>query len=433
MARLLLRTGSWLDEGRISLVAAQRMIDWLEPLLRRQSYLALLQERPSTHQRLLRLLGAAKWPAQYLIQHPGVIDELANPDMLHERFDPEQLKTELSRRRVALKRSGEDDEESLLDLLRRAHHAEVFRTLARDVEGHISVEAVADDLSVLAQVLMQAAVDWSWQCFKGRHREHPRVGVIAYGKWGGQELGYGSDLDIVFVFDDPDPRSPEAYAAWVRKLITWLTVKTGEGDLFEIDTALRPNGNSGLLVSPIQAFADYQLRRGSNAAWTWEHQAITRARVVVGDADLIQQFDVVRAGVMTANRDAQALRDEIVAMRRKVALAHKVPAGRFDVKHSEGGMVDIEFAVQTLLLLHSATHPSLLPNTGNIALLLEAQRVGLLPAPVGEQAAQAYRAIRAAQHQARLDQAPTHMSPEPWHAHRAAVAALWKVALEPSD
>ena len=430
LGKLLLRCGAWLDEGRITLVAAQRMIDWLEPLLRRQSYLALLQERPSTHQRLLRLLGAARWPAKYLIQHPGVIDELASAEMLNERFDPGQLKEELRQRRQALKRSGEDDEERLLDLLRRAHHAEVFRTLARDVEGRISVEAVADDLSALAQVLLELAVEWSWQHFKSAHTEHPHIGVIAYGKWGGQELGYGSDLDIVFVFDDDAPQAAEIYAAWVRKLISWLTVKTGEGDLFEIDTALRPNGNSGLLVSPFEAFSDYQLRRGSNTAWTWEHQAITRARLVVGDAQLKARFESVRAGVMTAPREAQALREEILSMRAKVAAAHKVPAGRFDVKHSPGGMVDIEFAVQTLLLLHSKTHPTLLRNAGNIALLQEAQHAGLLPSPVGAQAADAYRALRLAQHKARLDEAPTHMEPDAWRSHIEAVRSLWASVLE---
>jgi [glutamine synthetase] adenylyltransferase / [glutamine synthetase]-adenylyl-L-tyrosine phosphorylase len=426
LGRLLLRTGAWLEDGRISAAAAQRMTDWLEPLLRRQSYLALLQERPSTHLRLLRLLGAARWPARYLLRHPGVIDELANADMLSERFDAAQLERELESRRAALERTAEADEETLLDLLRRAHHAEVFRTLARDVEGRLSVEAVADDLSALAQTLLSVASRWCWQHLKQRHTESPRMGIIAYGKLGGKELGYGSDLDIVFVYDDDAPQAPEAYAAWVRKLITWLTVKTGEGDLFEIDTALRPNGNSGLLVTRFDAYADYQLQRGSNAAWTWEHQAITRARLVVGDAAMQQRFEAVREGVMTAPRQAQHLRDEIIAMRTRVASAHKVAPDRFDVKHSAGAMVDIEFAVQTLLLTHSAKHAALLPNLGNIGLLKIAQEQGLLPPPMGDDAANAYRRLRHAQHQARLDEASTQMDPADWQTQRSAVLALWQ-------
>ena len=429
LGRLLLRTGAWLDDGRISMAAAQRMSDWLEPLLRRQSYLALLQERPSTHLRLLRLLGAARWPARYLLRHPGVIDELANSEMLSERFDAAQLERELESRHTALQRSGEADEETLLDILRRAHHAEVFRTLARDVEGNLSVETVADDLSALAQTLLSVASRWCWQHLKQRHTETPRAGIIAYGKLGGKELGYGSDLDIVFVYDDDAPEAPEMYAAWVRKLITWLTVKTGEGDLFEIDTALRPNGNSGLLVTHFDAYADYQLQRGSNAAWTWEHQAITRARLVVGDEAMAARFESVRHGVMTAPRDPQHLKDEIIAMRRRVASAHKVATGRFDVKHSPGAMVDIEFVVQTLLLTHSAKHPELLPNLGNITLLRVAQEQGLLPAPVGEDAAKAYRRLRHAQHQARLDEASTQMDPSDWSAEQSAVMALWKTVM----
>lgn len=425
LATLLLRTGAWLDDGRIREAAATRMLEWLEPLLRRQSYLALLKERPSTHLRLLRLLGAARWPARYLLRHPGVIDEFARPEMLDERFDAAQFEAELKRRRAALLRTQEADEEALLDLLRHAHHAEVFRTLARDVEGRLSVEQVADDLSALATSVLRVTSAWTWAHLKQAHREQPRVGIIAYGKLGGLELGYGSDLDVVFVFDDDAPEAQSIYTAWVRKLITWLTVKTGHGDLFEIDTALRPNGNSGLLVTSMAAFADYQLQRGSNAAWTWEHQAITRARMVLGDDDLRAQFEAVRQGVMTAVREPHALRTEILAMRQRVAQAHRVDSGRFDVKHSPGGMVDIEFAVQTLLLLHSGTHPALLTNAGNIGLLRIAEQEGLLPAPLGVQCGDAYRALRAAQHAARLDEAPTHMAPEDWVTHRSHVAALW--------
>jgi glutamine synthetase adenylyltransferase len=150
------------------------------------------------------------------------------------------------------------------------------------VEGRITVEQVADDLSALADSVLRVTARWCWSRLRNRHRDVPQFGIIGYGKLGGKELGYGSDLDIVFVFDDDDDAPPEAYAAFVRKLINWLTVKTGEGDLFEIDTALRPNGNSGLLVTSFEAYANYQQQRGSNTAWTWEHQAMTRARFVLG-------------------------------------------------------------------------------------------------------------------------------------------------------
>ena len=423
--RLVQRTAQWLTEGRVTEEAAVRMANWLEPLLRRDSYLALLLERPSVHEQMLHLLGAARWPARYLLQHPGVIDELVGDALLAERFSVADFERELAMRLASITSTGEDDDETLLNLLRRAQHAETFRTLARDVEHRITVEQVADDLSALADSVLRVTAQWCWSRLKTRHREVPQFAVIGYGKLGGKELGYGSDLDIVFVFDDDDERAPEVYAAFVRKLINWLTVKTGEGDLYEIDTALRPNGSSGLLVTRFEAYANYQERRGSNTAWTWEHQSMTRARFVMGTPALEARFDAVRTAVITSARDPALLRGEIVAMREKVRQAHPTRDGQFDVKHSRGGMVDAEFAVQYLVLSQSAAHPELVANVGNIALLQRAEQVGLLPAGVGHAAADAYRELRRVQHRARLDEAPTQVTPPALQAERDAVLALW--------
>jgi glutamate-ammonia-ligase adenylyltransferase len=430
LARLVLRTAQWVTEGKVSEVAAVRLADWIEPLLRRESYLALLLERPNVHERLLHMLGAARWPARYLLKHPGVIDELAGNAMLEERFDSADFEQELERRRSALQGTGEDDDETLLNLLRRAHHAEVFRILARDVEGRLTVEQVADDLSALAEALLRTTTRWCWDRLKNRHRPDCHFGIIAYGKLGGKELGYGSDLDIVFVYDDQDERAGEVYGALVRKLINWLTVKTGEGDVYEIDTALRPNGNSGLLVTSINAYANYQQQRGSNTAWTWEHQAMTRARCVLGDDALHARFDAVRSAVIGAQRDSMGLREEIGSMRAKVRASHPVRGTQFDVKHSPGGMVDIEFAVQFLVLSQGCKHPELLANAGNIALLVRAQACGLLPDNVGEDAAQAYRTLRQIQHRARLNEEPTQVDVTQVEQERTAGLALWTAVFE---
>lgn len=425
LIRLIARTAQWLREGRVSEEAAVRIADWIEPLLRRESYLALLLERPAVHERLLRLLGSAKWPARYLLLHPGVIDELAGRTMLSERFEAAEFEAELELRRKALQASGEEDDEALLNLLRRAHHAEVFRTLSRDVEGALTVEQVADDLSALAESVLRITTRWCWARLKKKHRDEHQFAIIAYGKLGGKELGYGSDLDIVFVYEDEDEQAPEVYATLVRKLINWLTVKTGEGDLYEIDTALRPNGNSGLLITTFAAYANYQQQRGSNTAWTWEHQAMTRARFVLGSDMLRERFDTVRRAVISAPRDAQALRQEIMAMREKVRAAHPAHGEQFDVKHSPGGMVDAEFAVQYLVLSQSAQHPELVANAGNIALLQIAQAVGLLPPGIGAAAASAYRELRRIQHRARLNEEPTQVNPQALQTERQAVLALW--------
>jgi glutamate-ammonia-ligase adenylyltransferase len=429
LLRLIARTALWVKEGKVTETAAVRLADWIEPLLRRESYLAMLLERPNVHERLLRLLGAARWPARYLQLHPGVIDELASAEMLDERFSARDFEDELNHRRAALAGTGEDDDEVLLNLLRRAHHAEVFRTLARDVEGKLTVEEVADDLSALAEAVLRVTTQWCWGRLKNKHRETPQFAIIAYGKLGGKELGYGSDLDIVFVYADEDERASEVYANLVRKLINWLTVKTGEGDLYEIDTALRPNGNSGLLVTSFDAYANYQQQRGSNTAWTWEHQAMTRARFVLGDDVLRQRFDSVRKAVIAAPREAQDLKLEIAAMREKVRSAHPVKNDAkgelFDIKHSPGGMIDVEFVMQYLVLAQAPSHPELIDNAGNIALLERAEALGLLPLGAGHAASGAYRELRRVQHRARLNEEPTQVLMPELHAEREAVLTLW--------
>ncbi len=425
LGKLVQRVAKAVDAGDATDDAALRFVDWVEPLLRRESYLALLLERPEVLGRLLRLLGLARWPMRYLLRHPGVIDELADARLLGGRFDAASYRRELEERHAAWERSGEASEEALLDTLRRAHHAEVFRTLVRDVEGHVTVEQVADDLSALADATVACTIDWAWPRLKQRHRGDPRLAVIAYGKLGGKELGYGSDLDVVFLYDDDDERAAEVYGAFVRKLIPWLTLRTAAGELFEIDTALRPNGNSGLLVTSMKSFEAYQEGRGSNTAWTWEHQALTRARWCAGAPDLAARFEAVRRHVLAAERDPAALRGEIHAMRDKVRAAHPVKAGLFDVKHSDGGMIDAEFAVQYLVLAQSAGHAQLLDNVGNIALLQRAEAAGLLPAGVGQAAADAYRELRRAQHRARLDEQPTQVDPARLSRERDAILALW--------
>jgi glutamate-ammonia-ligase adenylyltransferase len=286
----------------------------------------------------------------------------------------------------------------------------------------------------LADAVLDTTLRWAWAGQRGRHREEPQLAVVAYGKLGGKELGYGSDLDVVFIYDDreePDrDRAQEVYGHFVRRVITWLTLRTAVGELFDIDTALRPNGSSGLLVSSLESFERYQVGRGSNTAWTWEHQAITRARFCAGAPALAAPVEAVRRQVLAAPRDHAALRREIEAMRQKVRAARPVPAARFDVKHSTGGMMDVEFAVQWLVLAHAASHPRLADNAGNIALLHRAEAEGLLPAGVGQAAADAYRELRRAQHRARLDEQPTQFEPARFAAEALAVQRLWTQVFE---
>jgi [glutamine synthetase] adenylyltransferase / [glutamine synthetase]-adenylyl-L-tyrosine phosphorylase len=285
---------------------------------------------------------------------------------------------------------------------------------------------VADDLSALADTVLSVSTQWAWEFIKERHVEQPRIAIVAYGKLGGKELGYGSDLDIVCLYEDAHAEAGALYAKLVRKLISWLSTKTAQGDLYDIDTALRPNGNAGLLVTSIEAFEDYQTQRGSNTAWTWEHQAMTRARCVWAAPELAARFEAIRHQVLVSERDQIALKAEILAMRQRVMQAHRIAAERFDVKHSAGGMVDVEFAVQYLVLSQAAAHPAMALNSGNIALLHTAQSEGLLPAHVGDDAANAYRQLRSAQHLARLDEQIPQLELTALPNEQSAVKALWK-------
>jgi glutamate-ammonia-ligase adenylyltransferase len=265
-----------------------------------------------------------------------------------------------------------------------------------------------------------------WRQLATRHREVPRFAVIAYGKLGGKELGYASDLDIIFLYDDDDERAPDVYAAYARRLITWMTSHTAAGMLFDVDTRLRPNGAAGLLVTSFDAFRRYQLREGDNTAWVWEHQALTRARFCAGEAPIGQRFEALRDEVLRQERDPAVLRGEIVQMREKVAEGHPNRSGLFDLKHDRGGMVDIEFTVQYLVLLHSRAHPELTRNAGNIALLRRAGELGLIDAGLAVAVGDAYREFRARQHQLRLDgHDQARVPPESVAQQTGQVKALW--------
>ncbi len=401
-----------------------RLIDVLETIGRRETYLAFFAEQAQALRRLVALLDASSWAADYVKRNPMVVDELIAPQT--QAFSADACRDECERQRQRGLQRGSWDAGEGLDVLRRTFHAELFRVLTRDVGGLLRVEQVADELSALADTIIDQALVWAWQDLPRRHCEQPAFAVIAYGKLGGKELGYGADLDVVFLYDDAAAEASERYGALARKLVWWLTAVTPAGGLFEIDTRLRPNGNAGLLVTSLDAFEQYQLGRGGNTAWTWEHQALTRARFCAGDARLGARFEAIRAEVLGTPRDGAALRAEIEAMRQRVADGHPNRSELFDLKHGPGGMVDVEFAVQALVLEHASAYPQLVANVGNIALLRLAEQLGLLPARVGRAAAVAYRRLRRLQHAERLrgaEQAAL-VPPARVAAERAAVAAL---------
>jgi glutamate-ammonia-ligase adenylyltransferase len=396
-----------------------RLLALLETISRRSSYLALLVEHPPVLPRLAQLMGASSWAATYLTQHPMLLDELLDSRALLTQPDWNAWRIELDARLDAYP----CDAERQMDALRHFQQAQVFRLLAQDLAGLLSVERLADHLSLLADIVLAAALERCWIHMQGPGATAPRFAVVGYGKLGGKELGYASDLDLVFLYDDPAEAAPQAYARLAHRLTTWLTSITAAGRLYDTDLRLRPDGASGLPVSSLAAFRDYQ----RHTAWTWEHQALTRARYVAGDSRIGATFEAEREALLRMPRDGAKLAHDIVAMRDRMQAAHPNRSDRFDVKHDPGGMVDAEFVVQFLVLAHSATHPDMTRNAGNIALLVLAGQLGLIPEELAGKVADAYRAYRRLQHQVRLQGASeARVDASPQTGHRAAVSALWQ-------
>ena len=425
-----------------------RMMNLLDSISRRASYLALLIEYPHILGRLIDLMAASKWGADYLIKHPHLLDDLLNGFGQYSPEDhPNVYWTKLrSQINVLLDDAAEhgDQAELAMDILRQTHHTETFLTLLAELgigrDKPLPIEKVSDRLSALADLILGITLERVWPIVANKYGLNPNTppafAVIAYGKLGGKELGYASDLDIVFLYDAPDSDqgASERYAMFARRLIAWLTASTSAGVLFEIDTRLRPNGAAGLLVTSIDAFKRYQLREGDNSAWLWEHQALTRARFCAGDVMIGKKFEEIRSEVLAQARDERLLKQEILSMRKKVSDGHPNDSGMFDIKHDSGGMVDIEFIVQYLVLRFSAEHPKLLGNWGNIALLGYAAEEKLISEELSKSVANAYRLYREYQHRIRLDGADkTRIHPELMDSSlqdaRLAVTTLWQKVL----
>ncbi|HZE61682.1 MAG TPA: bifunctional [glutamate--ammonia ligase]-adenylyl-L-tyrosine phosphorylase/[glutamate--ammonia-ligase] adenylyltransferase [Burkholderiales bacterium] len=400
-----------------------RGIALLEAIATRAAYLALLAEHPDALERVARTISASSWAAEFITRHPLLLDELLDDRLLYAPQDLAAFATGLRAR--LLQAAG--DTERRMNLLREAHQAQVFRLLAQDLAGRLTVERLADHLSALADLMLELAIECAWGELGRKHCEGPpRFAVIGYGKLGGKELGYASDLDIIFLYDDAAEQAGEVYARLAQRVNGWLSNRTTSGILFETDLELRPSGASGLLVSPLGAFAEYQ----ASQAWVWEHQALTRARFCAGDRAIGEGFERIRVDILTRSRETAALTREIVAMRDKLHAAHPNASGLFDLKHDRGGMIDIEFAVQCLVLANAHRYRDLTGNLGNIALLQRAAGHGLIDAGLAERCRKAYREFRRLQHGLRLNGAQyARVARAEVQPHVDAVLELWKTVL----
>ncbi|MDR2113196.1 MAG: bifunctional [glutamate--ammonia ligase]-adenylyl-L-tyrosine phosphorylase/[glutamate--ammonia-ligase] adenylyltransferase, partial [Candidatus Accumulibacter sp.] len=312
-----------------------RCLDLVETIGRRGAYLALLQQHPQALAKVAEIVGSSAWAADYLTRHPILLDEVIDPRLYDVATDWKGFKHDLDARLS----SEAGDTEREMDILREEHHAQVFRLLAQDIAGLQTVERLADHLTQLADIIVQTTLDLCWERLRERHPrpgQPPKFAVIAYGKLGGKELAYGSDLDLVFLHDDPEPGIGELYARLAQRLNTWLTSQTSAGMLFETDFRLRPNGDSGLLVCSVDAFCEYQMTK----AWVWEHQAATRARFCAGSPEVGKRFESIRTGILRQRRDLAKLKSEVLEMRQRMLDAHASNSDEvFDIKQDPGGLV----------------------------------------------------------------------------------------------
>jgi glutamate-ammonia-ligase adenylyltransferase len=416
----------------------KQVIRLVEAIARRTAYLALLVENPMALSQLVRLCSASPWIATLLTLHPVLLDELLDPRTLYHPPRRAALAEELHARLAHLDPA---DEEQQLEALRHFKQSNTLRVAAADVVGAVPLMVVSDHLTEIAEVVLQEALGLAWahmitrHGFPGGEGEGMGFTVIAYGKMGGIELGYGSDLDLVFLHareagatDGARPLdNPVFYARLAQRLIHVLNTRTASGVLYEVDTRLRPSGASGLLVSTLEAFGAYQ----RSQAWTWEHQALVRARVVAGDPSLGAVFEQTRREVLGRERDRETLRPEVREMRERMrAGLSKAQPGQFDLKQDPGGIADIEFMVQYAVLAWAHAHPDLLDFTDNIRQLEGLARNGLLePAEAGV-LADAYRAYRARAHHLTLRDQPALVPDGEFAELRSRVEQLWRKIME---
>ena len=428
----------------------ERVLPLVEAVARRSAYLVLLTENPGALQRLLTLCAASPWIAEQITRFPLLLDELLNEGRLFKPPLAPELAAELRER---LMRIPEDDLEQQMEALRHFKLAHRLRVAASEIAGSLPLMKVSDYLTWLAEAILDQVLALAWRQTVAKHGTPRRADgspcdpdfiIVGYGKVGGIELGHGSDLDLVFIHGgDPQAETDGAkpidgaqfFTRLGQRIIHLLTTQTNSGQLYEVDMRLRPSGAAGLLVSSLGAFQRYQ----ESEAWTWEHQALVRARVLVGSPRVGQAFEVVRAAVLGRERDLSALRTEVSEMRAKMRdnLGSKVTAAGtaanafeaaspFDLKQDAGGIVDIEFMVQYAALAWSRKYPELLQFTDNIRILEGLERLGLVPGDDARLLQEVYKAYRVAAHRQALQKQPGVVSGDHFHAERRSVLRVWR-------
>ncbi len=401
-------------------LALARVTPILRAVLRRSAYLALLSENPHARVHFVELVSTSLWLAETLTDHPAFFDALLDERLLTMVPDRAALGQAVEQELAPVR----GDFERALEVMRefKSHH--VFNVALAELRGTLPLMKVSDALTWLAEAMLEAAVDLAWEDSLARFPEYaqPRPFlVVGYGKLGGIELGPGSDLDIVFIHDLPASASQFLHRL-VRRILHVLTAPTYNGTLYEIDTRLRPSGNAGTMVSSLAAFTEYQQKK----AWTWEHQALVRARPVAGDSALAGRFEAVRRELLGQPRDTVELARAVVQMRQRMRDQLVRNEESYDLKRGSGGIVDIEFVVQYLVLAHAHEHPALTEFTDNVRILEAVEAARLLPGDAADRLREAYLSLRAEWHRSVLDIPDTERAAQTLSRYRDDVSAIWE-------
>lgn len=418
--------------------AAMSTLPLIEGILRRSAYLALLNENPRALEELVRLCGSSPWIADQMARHPVLLDELLDTGSLYADVDKTELQNSL---RQQMLRVPPEDLEAQMDGLRYFKAAGVLRVAASEIAGRIPLKKVSDKLSWLAEVILEHVLTLAWTDMVSKYGEPARaskdtgLAIIGYGKLGGIELGHGSDLDLVMLFDAKKQgvtngkRSIDNVVFYTRlgqRIIHIMETRMSLGKLYDIDMRLRPSGESGMLVSTVEAFDSYQ----HESAWTWEHQALVRARFVAGDPAVAEKVNAIRQAVLCQPRDHSALAQDVVNMRQKMRNhlldTSKSANGWFDLKQGVGGMVDIEFMVQYAVLAFSAQHEKLAHWSDNVRILETLAELGLLTEAQSEHLTEAYLAYRTAGHLCALQHEKLRVSNDRFVQERELVTQHWQ-------
>jgi [glutamine synthetase] adenylyltransferase / [glutamine synthetase]-adenylyl-L-tyrosine phosphorylase len=409
-----------------------RVLGVFRQIVTRTAYLELLYENNAALQQLVLLCNQSGWLAEQLARYPMLLDELIDPAQLYQIASQNDYRDRL---RQYLLRVPADDLELLMETLRQYKQAQQLRIAAADISGVLPLMKVSDHLTWLAEVIMAQVVELAWQQMAERYGlpadtsdENKGLAILAYGKLGGLELGYGSDLDLVFVHSCDSQAatsgeraidSKQFYLKLVQRVLHLCTTRTNSGVLYDIDTRLRPSGNSGLLAIHIDTYGQYLAQE----AWTWEHQALVRARAIYGSTALQQRFNDIRQQILTLPRDLARLREDVLQMRDKLRQHHGVQND--DPKHSVGGIVDLEFISQYLVLAYAHQDASLFQYSDNIRILAAAAEAGLLSQQQASQLQQAYQLLRGAGHRQTLAPA-TLPAPDSLAQAKQQVEQVWQ-------